>query len=167
MEESVNKYIAEEINTNLAVGEFKHPDPPRPTIDPDRVCVRHVEIVREGNDWIGKSLILDTIHGRQLRGLLSGGVRIGTSSKALAKRTVIEGVSQFQMGMKMCTIGDIVSDPSAPKAFVDGIMEGAEWIWQDGIYIESHLRHAEEIIKDTKSKDLNKMYAAVYRQLIR
>lgn len=165
MQESVDRYRVEQIATNMAVGEFQHPDPPRPNIDLEKVCVRHIAIERQGNDWIGKSLILETEHGKKLSALLDGGIRVGTSSRALAKRVVHEGINQFAMGMKMCTIGDVVADPSAPKAFVDGVMEHAEWVWKDGAYIEDELEMAVEVVKKAKKNELASAYNILFQRL--
>lgn len=125
LDREVNKYIEERVKPRRALGELNHP--PRPHVDPAEASHRIVELRENGNDYIGKALILNTPKGQIVKGLIEGGTQIGVSSRGLGtvkKRK--DGISEVNSDYSLRTI-DIVSDPSAPNAFVNGIMEMEEW----------------------------------------
>jgi hypothetical protein len=131
MESAVNKYINEQVITGRAVGELNHPE--GPTINLDKVSHKITNLRFEGSDIIGKASILKTPMGKIVEGLLEGGVKLGVSSRgmgSLERRK--DGNMYVGKDFHLATI-DIVQDPSAPEAFVNGIMEGVEWIWDNGI----------------------------------
>lgn len=165
LEEAVNQY-QEKITNRNAIGELNHPTPARPDIDYDRACIKIESLTRSGNDYIGKALVTNTIHGRQIEGLIGDGVRVGVSSRALAAVKQESGSYIVQPGMYICTAADVVSDPSAPKAFVEGIMENTEWIMKDGLFLEKDLHEAKELVQETKSRDLEKVYQSIFNSLI-
>ena len=128
MDNEVARYIKEKINTKTAYGECTHPDTPQ--INLKEVSHRFVSLRKEGTNWIGKALILDTPNGNIVRGLLDGGCNVGVSSRALGSLKVNqEGIKEVQNDFKLITAADIVSDPSGPDCWVQGIMEGAEWVY--------------------------------------
>lgn len=166
MEQAVNNYVESKINTNTAVGELNHPNPARPDINYEFACIKIEKLEREGSNWIGRALVTNTTHGRQIEGLIGDGVRMGVSSRALAATKLENGTRIIQPGMHICTAADVVSDPSAPKAFVEGIMENSQWIMKDGLFYEQDLQNAKDLVKQTKSKDLEKVYSEIFNILI-
>lgn len=129
MESAVNNYIAERVNTRTAYGELNHPE--TPAIDLERASHRIVELVKEGNDYIGKALILPTPMGNIARGLLEGDCNLGVSSRGMGSLRREGGQTVVCEDFRLSTAADIVSNPSAPDAFVNGIMEGVEWVWDE------------------------------------
>lgn len=127
---AVNRYITEMVNTNRAVGELGHPE--GPGINLDLISHRIVSLKEDGNNWIGKALLLNTPKGKIAQDLLEGGVRFGVSSRALGnlRPATFEGQScqMVQEDLQLRTAADIVFDPSAPKAFVNGLMEDVDWV---------------------------------------
>lgn len=132
LESAVNKYMKEQVARNRAVGELNHPD--GPTINLDKVSHRITELNWDGNNVMGKALLLDTPMGRIARGLLEGGVQLGVSSRGMGSLEQRNGVAYVRPDFMLATV-DIVQDPSAPEAFVNGIMEGVEWILENGEWI--------------------------------
>ena len=127
MEKEVNRYTEEYINKNRAFGELGHPD--TPTINLDRVCMMTKSLKKEGSNYIGKAKILDTPYGKIVKSLIDEGACIGVSSRGLGSLVEKNGVNVVQDDFMLSTAADIVADPSAPDAFVEGIMEGAEWVY--------------------------------------
>lgn len=153
MENEVNRYMEHYVKNNRAYGELGHPD--TPSINLDRVSHLIVDLRKEGNNYIGKAKILETPMGNIARGLLDGGANLGVSSRALGSlKENKQGVQVVQDDFMLSTAADIVADPSAPDAFVRGIMEGVEWVYVDGKYVERHIEEAKRIIKATPSKRL-------------
>ncbi len=127
MEKEVDRYTKEYINKNRAFGELGHPD--SPTINLDRACMMIKSLKAEGNDWVGKAKILDTPYGKIVKSLIDEGAQLGVSSRGLGSIVQKNGVNVVQDDFMLATAADIVADPSAPNAFVEGIMEGKEWIY--------------------------------------
>ena len=135
MEREVNRYVDNYVNKGRALGELGHPD--GPTVNLDRVSHKIVELQREGNNFIGKAQILSTPMGKIAESLLKEGVCLGVSSRGIGSlRPTKEGFNEVGEDFMLATAADIVADPSAPEAFVQGIMEGKEWIWDGGILRE-------------------------------
>lgn len=131
MEQEVNRYIEEKVNQNRAYGELNHPT--SPTINLDRVSHLIKEIRRDGNNYIGKAKILEsTPMGRIARSLIDEGCKLGVSSRGVGSVKQRNGVMEVQNDFRLSTAADIVADPSAPAAFVQGVMEGAEWVYENG-----------------------------------
>ena len=153
MDKEVQRYMEQYVAKNRAYGELGHPD--TPSINLDRVSHLIVDLRKEGTNYIGKAKILETPMGMIARGLLDGGANLGVSSRALGSlKENSEGVQIVQDDFMLSTAADIVADPSAPDAFVRGIMESAEWVYVDGKYVERHIEEAKRIIKNTPSKRL-------------
>ena len=130
MDKEVARYIKEAVDTKTAMGELGHPNGPQ--INLDRVSHRIVSLRKEGTDYIGKALITNTPMGNIARGLMESGARLGVSSRGMGSLKMNkEGVNEVQDDFRLATAADIVADPSAPNAWVDGIMEGVEWLYDD------------------------------------
>ena len=135
MEREVKRYTEQYVDKGRALGELGHPD--GPTVNLDRVSHKIVELQREGNNFIGKAQILSTPMGKIAESLLKEGVSLGVSSRGIGSlRPTKEGFNEVGEDFMLATAADIVADPSAPDAFVQGIMEGKEWIWDGGILRE-------------------------------
>ncbi len=165
LKKEVDKYISEYILKNRSMGELKHPKSPE--IDPDRVSHRVVSLTENGNNWIGDAIILDTPCGNTVRGLLEGGCLLGVSSRGMGSIEFKKGVGYIQEDYEFKCI-DIVTDPSAPEAFVNGIMEGVDWIYQDGIYkaIEKDLEDAKNKINNASKYSLNSVKIEVFENIM-
>jgi hypothetical protein len=160
MDNEVGRYIKESVEKNRAYGELGHPD--TPSINLDRVSHMIVSLRKEGTNYIGKAKILETPMGMIARGLLDGGANLGVSSRALGSlQTNNEGVQIVQDDFMLSTAADIVADPSAPDAFVRGIMESKEWVFVDGKFVEQHIEEAKRSIRKASSRNLEeaKIYA--------
>ena len=131
----VGRYSESYINSGRALGELGHPD--GPTVNLDRVSHKIVSLKESGSNYIGKAKILSTPMGKIAESLLSEGVKLGVSSRGIGSLTQNrEGVNIVADDFMLATAADIVADPSAPDAFVEGIMEGKEWVWEGGILRE-------------------------------
>ena len=132
LEKAVDKYVTEQVKTGRAVGELNHPD--GPTINLDKVSHKITDLRFEGSDVIGKASILKTPMGQIVEGLLDGGVKLGVSSRGMGSLVQKQGTTFVNNDFLLATV-DIVQDPSAPNAFVNGIMEGVEWKWENGVFV--------------------------------
>jgi hypothetical protein len=148
LEGAVNKYVEEQVKTGRAVGELNHPD--GPGINLDKVSHRITELRFEGSDVIGRASILQTPMGKIVEGLLEGGVKLGVSSRGMGSLEKKNGVMQVGKDFMLATV-DIVQDPSAPEAFVNGIMEGVDWIWDNGILKPQEIEIIETEIKEARN----------------
>ena len=144
LEREVAKYDEAHIRKGRALGELGHPD--GPSINLDKVSHKIESLKAEGNNFIGRAKILDTPNGRIAKSLLDEGVKLGVSSRGMGSLKQQEGVNIVQDDFMLATAADIVADPSAPDAFVDGIMEGKEWIWDNGILKESAVAEIKQEI---------------------
>lgn len=129
LENEVNRYIKEKVSTNRALGELNHPASPQ--VNPERACIRICELKRDGNNFMGKALVLNTPMGNIVRGIMEGGGQIGVSSRGMGTLKQSGMVTEVQSDFRLATAADVVSDPSAPDAFVNGIMEDVEWFFDD------------------------------------
>jgi hypothetical protein len=130
MDKEVARYMKEAVATNQAMGELGHPNGPQ--INLDRVSHRIVSLRKEGTDYIGKALITNTPMGNIARGLMESGARLGVSSRGMGSLKLNkEGVNEVQDDFRLATAADIVADPSAPNAWVNGIMEGVDWVYDE------------------------------------
>jgi hypothetical protein len=149
----VTRYNDEYIKTNRALGELGHPD--TPSLNLERVSHKIVSLVEDGNTFYGKALILETPYGQIVKNFLENDVSIGVSSRALG--SVIqtrEGYNLVQDDLRLATAADIVADPSAPGAFVNGIMENKEWMMVEGHFVERDFDYAKSQIKRASSKQI-------------
>jgi hypothetical protein len=130
----VERYNEAYVKNGRALGELGHPDGPQ--INLDRVSHVITSLRQEGQNWIGKAKLTDTPMGNTAKGLIESGVRLGVSSRGMGSlRLNKEGINEVQNDFHLATAADIVADPSAPDAFVNGIMEGVEWIWENSMLV--------------------------------
>ena len=141
MEAAVEKYVDEQVSKGRAVGELNHPD--GPTVNLDKVSHLINDLHFEGNDVVGKASILDTPMGNIVQGLLEGGVNLGVSTRGMGSLEQRNGAMYVKDDFVLSTV-DIVQDPSAPGAFVNGIMEGVEWVWNNGVLTAQEICEEQE-----------------------
>lgn len=151
MEGAVDKYVTEQVSQNRAVGELNHPE--GPTVNLDKVSHKITELSWKGNDVVGKAQVLDTPMGNIVKGLLEGGVQLGVSTRGMGSLDEKNGIMFVKDDFVLNTV-DIVQDPSAPTAFVNGIMEGVEWVWNNGIIEPQVIEQMETEIKKAPRADL-------------
>ena len=163
MEGAVNKYVEEQVSKGRAVGELNHPN--GPTINLDKVSHRITDLKFEGNDVVGKALVLNTPMGKIVKGLMEGGVQLGVSSRGMGSIENKNSMSVVKDDFHLATI-DIVQDPSAHNAFVNGIMEGVDWVWDNGILKAQQIENYETEIRRTKAKDLEEMQSKMFQDFL-
>ncbi len=156
MDREVSRYMKEAIETKTAMGELGHPNGPQ--INLDRVSHRIVSLRKEGTDYIGKALITNTPMGNIARGIMESGARLGVSSRGMGTLKLNkEGVNEVQDDFRLATAADIVADPSAPNAWVDGIMESVDWVYDERLgwkAVQLAEQTKEEINKAVSSRTL-------------
>ena len=160
----VARYNENFIQRNRALGELGHPD--GPTVNLDRVSHNIVELYQQGSDFIGKAKILNTPMGKIAEGLLSDGVQLGVSSRGMGSLIQREGVNYVGEDFHLATAADIVADPSAPDAFVQGIMEGKEWIWDNGLLKECDIEQVKQTIDSAPAHRLNEAILEGFHDLL-
>ena len=148
----VQRYTEQYVKTGRALGELVHPD--GPSVNLDRVSHRIVELRSQGSDFYGKARILETPMGNIAKSLLEEGVKLGVSSRGMGSLEERNGTNYVRDDFMLATAADIVADPSAPDAFVDGIMEGKEWIWENGILREHQIAKYHRYISESNRKNL-------------
>ena len=164
MEREVQKY-QELINEKRSLGELGHP--PNPSINLNQVSHMITGLKFEGNDIHGKAKILDTPMGKIAKNFIEEGVRLGVSSRGLGSvKLNKEGVNEVQDDFHLATV-DIVADPSAPDAFVQGIMESADWILEKGVWKAIQVEQAQTTIRKASKADLNKVKLQIFEQFLR
>ena len=151
LEKEVNRYNKELVEKKRAFGELGHPD--GPTVNLDRVSHLIEELVPEGNNIIGKAKILDTPNGKIVKELLNAGAKLGVSSRGMGTLEKKGNTNYVKDDFYLATAGDIVADPSAPEAFVEGMMEGKEWIWDNGILRESEVARIHRLASANKQAE--------------
>ena len=154
----VQRYNNEYVKTNRAMGELGHPDGPQ--LNLERVSHLIKELRVDGNDIYGRAKILDTPYGKIVKDLVKEGVKIGVSSRGMGSLKQVNGVNEVQDDFNLAAV-DIVADPSAPDAFVEGIMEGKEWVWENGILTARRIESYKKQIKSASKSNLEeaKLYA--------
>ena len=151
LEKAVEKYVVEQVKEGRAVGELNHPE--GPTVNLDKVSHKITELKFQGNDIVGKASILNTPMGEVVKGLLDGEVQFGVSTRGMGSLSQRNGVAVVNDDYILNAV-DIVQDPSAPSAFVNGIMEGVEWVWNNGIIEAQTIERMETEIKKAPRADL-------------
>ena len=164
LDNEVKRYHEEYIKPGRALGELGHPD--GPTVNLDRVSHRIVSLKAEGNNFIGKAHILDTPNGKIAKSLLGEGVKLGVSSRGMGTLDKQEGVAYVMDDFMLATAADIVADPSAPDAFVNGIMEGKEWVWSNGILKEQTVDKYQQAIKSASKGELEEKTLKVFEHFL-
>jgi len=166
LRQEVERYNEEYIQNNRALGELGHPD--TPTINLERVSHKIVSLVEDGNTFYGKAKILDTPYGQIVKNFIDNDVSVGVSSRALGSVVMTkEGYNLVQDDLKLSTAADIVADPSAPGAFVQGIMEGKEWMFIDGRFVEADYSAAKKQIQKASSAQLEEVALKLFENYLR
>ena len=165
MDKEVGRYIKEYVEKNRAYGELGHPD--TPSINLDRVSHLITSLRKEGTNYIGRAKILNTPMGQIAKGLLDGGANLGVSSRALGSlKSNNEGVQIVQDDFMLSTAADIVADPSAPDAYVRGIMESKEWVFVDGKFVEKNIEETKRFIRSASSKNLEEAKIIAFQRFL-
>jgi hypothetical protein len=152
------------ISEKRSLGELGHPD--TPTINLDKVSHLITELQFDGNNIIGKAKILPTPNGEITKSFINEGIRLGVSSRGVGSLKTVGGVNQVQEDFKLSTV-DIVADPSAPEAWVSGIMENKEWVFINGKFMEQDIEHVQKVIEKTSQKDLERVAAQLFESFLR
>jgi len=164
----VARYTKENIEKGRAYGELGHPD--GPSINLERVCMMIKSLKQEGTNFIGRAKVMDTPYGNIVRNLMSEGASLGVSSRGMGSLVEKNGLNEVQDDFYLATAADIVADPSAPDAFVNGIMEGVEWIWDNGLLKAQKLEQARTEINEAASKvskhELEEAKLRVFQRLL-
>ena len=164
LEKEVNRYNEEYVKTSRALGELGHPD--GPTVNLDRVSHRITSLTAEGNNFIGRAQVLDTPMGKIAKSLLDEGVKLGVSSRGMGSIDKREDCNVVMDDFMLATAADIVADPSAPDAFVNGIMEGKEWAWDNGILKETEVAKYKRYVSESTRRDLEERTLKVFNNFL-
>jgi hypothetical protein len=164
MQKEVARYTKESIDKKRAYGELGHPD--GPTVNLDRVSHMIVGLKEEGDNYIGRAKILDTPMGRIVKELIGEGASLGVSSRGLGSLKERNGVNEVQEDFMLATAADIVADPSAPDAYVQGIMENKEWTFVNGIWQEKELEESKAMIRAASTKELEAVKLQVFENFL-
>ena len=164
LENEVKRYNKEYVKKNRAMGELNHPQ--GPTVNLDRVSHIIKELKVEGNNIMGKAKIMDTPMGNIAKNLIDEGAKLGVSSRGMGSlKQNKQGVNEVQKDFMLAAV-DIVADPSAPGAFVNGIMEGAEWIWNNGVLEQRQIEIYKEIVEDTPKRDIEEVTLKLFEDFM-
>jgi hypothetical protein len=165
LEKEVKRYNAEFINKNRAFGELGHPD--GPTVNLERVSHMIKKLYPDGNNFIGEAKIMNTPYGKIVKGLIDEGAQLGVSSRGMGSLEQKGGVNYVGKDFYLATAADIVADPSAPDAFVEGIMENKEWVWDNGVLVEKEIEAWKlELIK-TKKRSLEEQKLKIFDSFLK
>ena len=165
MEREVQKYNENFVKTGRALGELGHPD--GPTINLDRASHLITSLQREGNNFVGKARLLETPMGKIAKQLLDEGVKLCVSSRGLGSIKEENGVKIVGEDFMLATAADIVADPSAPDAFVNGIMEGKEWVWANGNIAESKIDEIKRRIDNAAQSQLEERKISAFSEFLK
>ena len=160
----VRRYDEEYIKTNRALGELGHPD--TPTLNLERVSHMIKKLYPEGKNFIGEAKIMDTPYGKIVKSLIDEGAKLGVSSRGMGSLVQKNGHHYVGEDFYLATAADIVADPSAPEAFVEGIMETKEWVWNNGILVEQDVEAWKQELIKTKRLDLAEKKASVFKDFL-
>ena len=165
LEKEVNRYTESFVSKGRALRELGHPD--GPTVNLDRVSHKIIDLHREGTNFVGKAKLLDTPMGIIAKSLLDEGVTLGVSSRGMGSlRETSEGYKVVGEDFMLATAADIVADPSAPDAFVNGIMEGKEWVWDNGILQEKTVAKYQRHINESSRRELEARTLQVFEHFL-
>ena len=166
LSKEVGRYNEEFVKTNRALCELGHPD--TPSINLERVSHKIVSLEDNGEAFIGKAMILETPYGQIVKNFIDSGVNLGVSSRGMGSlMQTKEGYNLVQDDFKLATAADIVADPSAPGAFVNGIMENKEWLFVDGRFVEADIDSAKRQIRQASRKDIEQVALTLFENFIR
>lgn len=166
LENEANRYIREAVQANSGWGELSHPN--GPVINPDRISHRIVSLVKEGNNFVGKALIIrENPTGAIVQGLINSGGRVGVSSRGMGSLKDVGGIMEVQSDFRIATAADIVLDPSAPDAFVRGIMEGVEWHeGPNGEWVRETVENTKKVLSSLSLSQIEENKVNVFKRFM-
>jgi len=168
MQKEVKRYNKEYVDQNRAYGELGHPE--GPTINLERTSHLITSLKEDGNNFVGKAKILSTPMGEIVKNLLNDGARLGVSSRGMGSLKASNakgGVQMVQSDFQLATAADIVADPSAPDAFVDGVMEGVEWVWDNGVIKAQKIEEYKHSIQRARTQKLQEVKLNVFNDFLK
>lgn len=165
LQNEVGRYNDNFVKQKRAFGELGHPE--GPTINLERVSHMITELRQEGSNFIGRAKIMDTPYGKIVKNLIDEGAKLGVSSRGMGSLEERNGVNVVKDDFQLATAADIVADPSAPEAFVRGIMEGKEWIWESGRLIQADIEQIKKDIRKSSSRHLEETKMNVFNKFLR
>ena len=163
MEKEIGRYNNEYVKQNRAMGELGHPE--GPTVNLERVSHIIKNLSVDGKQIIGEAKIMDTPYGKIVKNLIDEGAKLGVSSRGMGSLKEQDGVNVVQEDFMLAAV-DVVADPSAPNAFVNGIMEGKEWIWDNGVLKPVVIENYKKVIKNTPSRKLEEQAIRLFKDFI-
>ena len=161
----VNRYNKDFVERKRAFGELGHPD--GPTINLERVSHMITKLTSNGKDFIGEAKIMNTPYGKIVKGLIDEGAQMGVSSRGIGSIMNRNGVNYVKDDFYLATAADIVADPSAPDAFVEGIMEAKEWVWENGILKEKDIEAWKHQVRNAKQRALEEVKLKVFESFLK
>jgi len=164
MKKEVNRYVKEFVEKDRAFGELGHPD--GPTINLDKVSHMITKLEEDGNNYVGRAKILSTPNGQIVKNLIDDGAKLGVSSRGLGSLESKGSAQYVKDDFQLATAGDIVADPSAPEAFVEGIMEGVEWVYQNGILTAVEIEKMQSELKSAKLNQLEETKINLWKRFV-
>ena len=164
LENEVARYNREFINKKRAFGELGHPD--GPTVNLERVSHMITKLTPDGKNFIGEAKIMDTPYGKIVKGLIDEGAQLGVSSRGMGSIIQRNGANYVKDDFYLATAADIVADPSAPDAFVEGIMESREWVWENGKLVERDIEAWKRQIREAKQRKLDEVKLKVFESFL-
>ena len=164
LDEQVRKYVNNYVDQNRAFGELGHPD--GPVVNLERVSHMIKELREDGNNWVGKAKIMDTPYGKIVKNLIDEGAKLGVSSRGMGSLKNVKGTNIVQDDFYRATAADIVADPSAPEAFVEGVMEGKEWVWNNGVIREQEVETIRDELTKAKRKQLEEAKLNLFKSFL-
>ena len=165
LSKEVGRYNKEFVEKKRAFGELGHPD--GPTVNLERVSHMITSLKSEGRNFIGEAKIMDTPYGKIVKNLIDEGAQLGVSSRGMGSMKQVNGKNVINSDFYLATAADIVADPSAPDAFVEGIMEGKEWVWENGKIQSLEIEKYREVIEKAKRAELEEAKVAVFQDFMK
>lgn len=164
LKDKVENYRKEFVEQKRAFGELGHPD--GPTINLERVSHMIVELAPDGKNFYGKAKVMDTPYGKIVKNLIDEGAKLGVSSRGVGSLEEKQGASYVKDDFRLSTAADIVADPSAPEAFVQGVMEGREWVYENGLLVAKEADEIKESIRKASSRHLEEQMVKAFRKFL-
>jgi len=164
LSKEVGRYNKEFVEKKRAFGELGHPD--GPTVNLERVSHMITSLKSEGRNFIGEAKIMDTPYGKIVKNLIDEGAQLGVSSRGMGSMKQVNGKNVINSDFYLATAADIVADPSAPDAFVEGIMEGKEWLWDNGVLKSMEIEKYKQVIENTQRRELAEVKARVFKDFL-
>lgn len=164
LQKEVARYNEQFVSKGRALGELGHPEGPQ--INLERVSHKITSLVQEGDNFVGRAEVMDTPYGNIVKSFIKSGVQLGVSSRGMGSIVTRNGMNEVQEDFMLATPADIVADPSAPEAFVNGIMENTEWVWENGIIKAQDIEVYKKTIEKTKMSELEEVTLNIFNDFI-